>query len=120
MKTSTQRVLWFKRKYFIIATKQSKLKNSHYSLGFDAWNKDFCIDITDSIRRYSWRSLYIGSKRCSMQLPPVKEYKLFGEFPYADPQEMGIILSGLWSENFKLNELHTIMRQGDGTSFATI
>lgn len=55
-----------------------------------------------------------------MQLPPVKEYKLFDEFPYADPQEMGIILSGLWSENFKLSELHTIMRQRDDTSFATI
>lgn len=54
------------------------------------------------------------------QVPPVKEYKLFDESSYADPEEMSMILSGLWSENFKLYELHTIMRQRDETSFATI
>lgn len=52
------------------------------------------------------------------QVSPVKEYKLFDESSYADPEEMSMILSGLWSENFKLYELHTIMRQRDDTSFA--
>lgn len=74
------------------------------------------LTVYDSIVGGVW-TLAVGDM---FQLPPVKEYKLSDEPPYVDPQEMSIILSGLWSENFKLHELHTIMRQRDDTSFATI
>lgn len=33
---------------------------------------------------------------------------------------MSIVLSGVWSDNFKLRELHTIMRQRDDIPFATM
>ncbi|VDI08682.1 ATP-dependent DNA helicase PIF1 [Mytilus galloprovincialis] len=52
------------------------------------------------------------------QIPPVRECRIYDTSPSHNLDEMGVLLSNLWTNNFQFHELKIIMRQKDDLPFA--
>lgn len=50
------------------------------------------------------------------QIPPVRECRIYDTSPSHNLDEMGVLLSNLWTNNFQFHELKIIMRQKDDCS----